>query len=108
MLQQFADHGRDGIGGGRGADGLQVAAGAERAAFAFDHQHPDLVGGLDLGAELLQLLRDRKIDRVEGGRPIERDGGDRAFDRSSAGSSAGGADVVGMERAFANERSADI
>ena len=55
MLQQFADHGRDGVGGRRGADGLQVAAGAERAAFAFDHQHPDFVRRLDLGAELLQL-----------------------------------------------------
>ena len=81
MLQQFADHGRDGVGGGRRANGLQIAAGAERAAFAFDHQHPDVVVGLDLGAELFELFGDRKIDRVEGGRPVERDGGDRAFDR---------------------------
>ena len=41
---------------GRGADGLQIAAGAEGAAFALDHQHPDVVIGLDLGAELLELL----------------------------------------------------
>ena len=66
MLQQLADHGRNGVGGGGGANGLQIAAGAERAAFALDHQHPDIVGRLDLGAELLQLFGDRKIDRVEG------------------------------------------
>ena len=66
--------------GGGGADGLQIAAGAEGAAFALDHQHPDIVIGLDLGAELLELLRDRQIDRVEGRGPVERDGGDRAFD----------------------------
>ena len=80
MLQQFADHGRDGVGGGRSADGLQIAAGAEGAAFALDHQHPDIVVGLDLGGELFQLFRDRKIDRVEGRRPVQRDGGDRALD----------------------------
>ena len=80
VLEQFADHGGDGVGLGGGADGLQVAAGAEGAAFALDHQHPDLVGGFDRGAELLQLLRDRKVDRVEGGRPIERNRGDRAID----------------------------
>ena len=80
MLQQFADHGRDLVGSGRSADGLQIAAGAERAAFAFDHQHPDIVRRLDLRAELLELFRDRKIDRVEGGGPVERDGGDRTFD----------------------------
>ncbi len=52
---------------GRGPDGLQIAAGAERAADAFDHQHANIVIGLDLGAELLQLLRDRQVDGVEGG-----------------------------------------
>ena len=66
--------------GGGGADGLQIAAGAEGAAFAFDHQHADLVIGLDLGGELLQLSRDRKVDRVEGSGAIEGDRGDRAFD----------------------------
>ena len=60
VLQQFADHGCDGVGLGGGADGLQIAAGAEGAAFALDHQHPDVVIGLDLGAELFQLLRDRQ------------------------------------------------
>ena len=45
---------------GRGADGLQIAAGAEGAAFALDHQHADIVVGLDLRAELLELLRDRQ------------------------------------------------
>ena len=79
-MQQFADHGRDGVGCRGRADGLQIAAGAEGAAFALDHQHADVVVGLDLGAELLQLFRDREIDRVERGGPVERDGGDRAID----------------------------
>jgi hypothetical protein len=79
MLQQLADHGRDGVGGGGRPNSLQIAAGAEGAAFAFDHQHPDLVRRLDLRAELLELFRDRKIDRVEGGGPVEGDGGDRAL-----------------------------
>ena len=52
MLQQFADHGRDAVGRGRRADGLQIAAGTERAAFAFDYQHADVVIGLDVRAEL--------------------------------------------------------
>ena len=65
VLEQFADHRRDRVGLRGSADGLQIAAGAESAAFAFDHQHPDIVRGLDLGAELLELLCDRKIDRVE-------------------------------------------
>ena len=56
VLEQFADHGRDGVGFGGGPDGLQIAAGAEGAAFALDHQHPDVVIGLDLGAELFELL----------------------------------------------------
>jgi hypothetical protein len=59
---------------------LQIAAGAERAARSLDHQHANVVVGLDLRAELFQLFGDRKIDRIEGGRPVERDGGDRAFD----------------------------
>ena len=78
--QQFADHRRDIVGGGRSPNGLQIAAGAERAAFAFDHQHPDIVVRLDLGAELLQLPGDRKVDRIERRRPVERNGGDRALD----------------------------
>jgi hypothetical protein len=79
VLEQFADHGRDGTGGGGSANGLQVAAGAKRAAFAFDHQHPDVVGSLDLGAERLEFLGDRKVDRIERGRAIKRDRGDRTF-----------------------------
>ena len=80
MLEQFADHGRDGVGRGSRADGLKIAAGAERAAFALDHQHPDIVRRLDLRRQLLELFRDRKIDRVERGRAVEGDRGDRTFD----------------------------
>ena len=80
MLQQFADHRRDVVGRGRGADGPQIAAGAERAAFALDHKHPDVVGRFDFRGELLELFRDRKIDGVERGRAVERDRGDRTFD----------------------------
>ena len=80
MLQQFANHRRDGVGSGGSANGLQITAGAECPAFAFDHQHPDVVRRLDLGTELLEFFRDRKIDRVERGGPVERDGGDRTFD----------------------------
>ena len=43
MLQQLADHGCDGAGRCRGPEGLKVAAGGERAAIAFDDQHPDFV-----------------------------------------------------------------
>ena len=96
MLEQFADHGRDGVGGGRGTDGLQVAAGGERAAFALDHEHTDIVRRLDLRAELFELFGDRKVDRVERGRPVEGDGGDRAFDpqqRRIVGK--GGTSVIG-------------
>src|ERR1700722_6719551 len=63
--QQFADDRRDIVGGGRSPNGLQIAAGAERAAFTFDHQHSDVVVRLDLGAQLLQLPGGRKVDRVE-------------------------------------------
>ena len=80
MLQQFADHGRDGIGGGGRADGLQIAAGRECAAFALDDEHADIVVAFDFGGELLQFLRDGEIDGVEGARAVERDGGDRAVD----------------------------
>ena len=87
MLQQFPDHGRDGIIGGGRANGLQIAAGREGAAFALDHQHPDIVVALDLGAELLELLRNRQIDRVERRGPVERDGGDRTLDPEQGGAS---------------------
>ena len=80
MLQQFADDRGNIVGSRCRANGLQIAAGAERAAFALDHQHPDIIGRFDLRAELLQLFCDRKIDRVEGARAIEGDGGDRSFD----------------------------
>jgi len=69
-------------------------AGAEGAAFAFDHQHPDFIRRLDLQAELLEFFRDRKIDRVEGSGPVERDGGDRTSIRSNAGSS--GRELAGV------------
>ncbi len=46
-----------GVRSGRSPNGLQIAAGAEGAAFALDHQHPDVVVGLDLGGELFQLFR---------------------------------------------------
>ena len=81
MLQEFADDGRDGVGFRRSPNGLQISAGRESAAFALDYQHLDGVIGLDLGAELLQLLRDRKVDRIEGLGPVQRDGGDGAVDR---------------------------
>ena len=58
----------------------RVAAGRERAAFAFDHEHADIVVALHFGGELLQLLRDGEIDGVERAGAIERDGRDRAFD----------------------------
>src|SRR6185437_7882708 len=80
VLQQLADHGRDRVAGGRSTDGLQIAARAEGTSFALDHQHPDLVGSLDFGAERLELLRDREIDRVERGGPVQRDGCDRTLD----------------------------
>jgi hypothetical protein len=80
MRQHFTDHRRDVVSGCSGADGLQVTAAAERAAFAFDHEHADIVGRLDLRAELFQFFGDRQIDRIEGTGTIERDRGDRAFD----------------------------
>jgi len=57
-----------------------IAAGGERPAFALDHQHANIVIGLDFGAELLEFLGDRQVDRIEGGGPVERDGGDCTFD----------------------------
>ncbi len=80
VFEQFANHGRDVVGGGGGADSLQIAAGAECAALAFNHEHADVVVGLDLRTELFELLCNRKIDGVEGTGPVERDRGDRAFD----------------------------
>ena len=93
MLQQFSHHRRNEIGGSRRANGLQIAASGKRTAFALDHQHPDRVIALDLGAELLELLRDREVNRVEGRGPVEGDGRDRTFDPEQAGSE-GDADMV--------------
>ena len=76
----LVNHGCDSVGSSRCADDPQIPAGAEGAAFAFDHQHPDFIRRLDLQAELLELFGDRKIDRVEGSGPVERDGGDRTLD----------------------------
>jgi hypothetical protein len=85
VLQEFADHGRNRVGLCGGANGLQIAARAEGAAFALDHEHADRVIALDLGAELFELLRDREVDRVERLWPVERDGGDRAVDPEQRG-----------------------
>jgi hypothetical protein len=85
------------------ANGLQIAAGREGAAFALDHQHPYIVVALDLGAELLELLRDRQIDRVEGRGPVERDGGDRTFDPEQ-GRGVAVSSEVGMARPPVTER----
>ena len=93
VLQQFTNHRRDIVGRGRRANGLQIAAGGEGAAFALDHQHPYRVIGLDLGAELLELLRDRQVDRVEGRGPVQRNGRDRTFDPEQSG--VGRVDMVG-------------
>jgi hypothetical protein len=81
VLQQLADDRRDGARFRSCADGLQIAPGAEGAAFALQHQHADAIVGFDLCGELLQLLGDREIDGVEGGRAVEGDGGDRTVDR---------------------------
>jgi hypothetical protein len=75
----FPDDGGNGTGGGCGAESLQVAASAEGAAFTLDHEHPDGVIGFHLGAKLFQPFRNRQVDRVESRRPVQRDGGDRAF-----------------------------
>src|SRR6476646_5012894 len=80
MLEQFADHRRDGVGFGGRPDGLEVASGTEGAAFAFDHQHANGVVRFNLQAELFEFPGDRKVDRVERGRAIKPDGGDWAFD----------------------------
>lgn len=80
MLQQLADDRGNGVGGGSRADGLKIPAGAERAAYALDHEHPYIVGRFDFRAKLLELLRDRKINGVERGRPVERDRGDRTIE----------------------------
>ena len=90
VLQQLADHRRDGIVGGGGADGLQIAAGREGAAFTLDHQHTDIVVALDLRAELLELLRNRQIDGIEGRGPVQGDGGDRTLDPEQGGGVGGG------------------
>ena len=80
VLQQLSHHGRDGIVGGGCANGLQIAAGGEGAAFALDNKHADVVIALDLRAELLELLRDRQVDRIEGRGPVQGDGGNRTLD----------------------------
>jgi hypothetical protein len=89
VLQQLADHGRDGVVGGGRADGLQIAAGREGAAFALDDQHADSVVALDLRTELLELLCDRQIDRIEGCGPVQGDGGNRAIDPEQGGGGGG-------------------
>jgi hypothetical protein len=83
--QHLADHRHDGVVGGGRSDGLQVAAGAEGAAFALDHQHLDVVRPFDIGAELCELFRNRQVDRVERCGAIERDGGDSAVDAKQCG-----------------------
>ena len=85
MAQHLADDGRNGVGCRRRANGLQIAAGAEGAAFAFDHEHLDFVGGLDLGTQFLEFPGNGKIDGVEGRGAVERDGGDRAVDPQQGG-----------------------
>ena len=85
VLQQLADDRRHRAGFGRGTDRLQIAAGREGAAFAFEDHDPDVVGALDVGRELFELLRDRKVDRIERGGPVERDGRDRAVDPQQGG-----------------------
>jgi hypothetical protein len=71
VLQQLADHRRDGIVGGGCSNGLQIAAGREGAAFTLDDKHTDIVVALDLRAELLELLRDRQIDGIEARGPVQ-------------------------------------
>ena len=63
------------------ANHREVAAGRKGTAFALDHQHLDGVVGLDLGAELFELLRYGEVHRIEGLGPVQRDGGDRPVDR---------------------------
>jgi hypothetical protein len=96
VLQQLADHRRDGIVGCGGANRLQIAAGREGAAFALDDKHADIVVALDLRAELLELLRDRQIDRIEGRGPVQGDGGNRTLDPEQGGALAAVSSDVGM------------
>ncbi len=79
-MQQLADDGRDRVGCACCPKGLEVAAGAKRAAGAFDHEHFDVVRRLDLGRECLEPFCDRKVDRVEARRAVERDRRNRAVD----------------------------
>jgi hypothetical protein len=85
MLQQLADDGRNRVVRCRRADRLQIAAGTEGSAFAFDDQHANVLRGFDLGAERFELLRDRQIDRVERGRPVQRDRCNRSVDPEQCG-----------------------
>ena len=62
MLQQLADDRRDVAGFRSRPDGLQIAAGAEGAALAFDDKHADVGIGLNRCAERLELLW-RSTDR---------------------------------------------
>src|SRR6185437_3714224 len=55
-----------------------IVAIAPISAVALDHQHPDFIRRLDLGAELLQFFGDREVDRIEGRGPVQRDRCDRA------------------------------
>ena len=85
MLQQLADHRRDGVSGRGSTNGLQIAAGAERAAFALDHQHLDIIGRLDIGAELFELFGDGKVDGIERCGAVQGESGNRALDFEQRG-----------------------
>ena len=85
MLQQLAYHLRHRIGLSRSSNRLQIAAGREGAAFAFEHHDPDGIVAFDIECELLELLRDRKVDRIERSGAVEGDGRDWAVDPQQGG-----------------------
>jgi hypothetical protein len=69
VFEQFPDHRRNAVGGSRRANGLQIAPGTERAAFALDYDHADIVVRFDFRAELFEFLAiERSIELKAPGR----------------------------------------
>ena len=100
VRQQFMNHGDDPL--ARIAQRLQVAAGAERSSVALDHDDTDGVVRRNLRGDPFECLHDREIDRIERGRPVQRDRRHRAIDAEegglvgglSVGGSRGGHDAI--------------